>query len=310
MAEKLRRTMMFVPGNNPAMIKDAGIFGADSIMFDLEDAVSLSEKDVARLLVYEAVKNIDYGEAELVVRINGLDTAFWKQDVRAMVKAGIEVIRAPKVETAAMMEELSAEIEKAELEFGLEVGKIQVMAALESALGVMNAFEVARSVPERMMGIALSGMDYRVDMKTKTYPDEEELYFARNMVLHAARAAGIAAFDTVYGNVDDESGFLRGVELIHKLGFDGKSVINPRQIPLVDKVYTPTEKEILEAQKIMLAIEEAKAKGSGVISLDGEMIDRPIVLRAERIIQLAKAVGVLAEDKPMNEKEKEEENAK
>jgi citrate lyase subunit beta/citryl-CoA lyase len=229
-----------------------------------------------------------------------------------MVKAGIQVIRAPKVETAAMMEELAAEIEKAETEFGLAVGSTMVMAALESALGVMNALEVARSCPGRMMGIALSGMDYRVDMKTKAYPDEEELYFARNMVLHAARAAGIAAFDTVYGNVDDEAGFLRGVELIHKLGFDGKSVINPRQIPLVNKVYAPTEKEILEAQKIMAAIEEAKAKGSGVISLNGEMVDRPIVLRAERILMLAQAAGLLGSetDEETLEKSKEVEHEK
>lgn len=294
-AERLRRTMMFVPGNNPAMIKDAGIFGADSIMFDLEDAVSLAEKDAARVLVYEAVKNINFGGAELVVRINGLDTPFWQKDVRAMVKAGIEVIRAPKVETAAMMEELEVEIEKAEKEFGIEVGTTHVMAALESALGVMNALEIARSCPERMMGIALSGMDYRVDMKTKPYPDEGELYFARNMVLHAARAAGVAAFDTVFGNVDDEEGFVKGVELIHQLGFDGKSVINPRQIPLVNKVYTPSKKEVVHAQKVMEAIEEAKQKGSGVISLNGQMVDRPIVLQAERVLMLAKAANVLDE---------------
>lgn len=293
--ERLRRTMMFVPGNNPAMIKDAGIFGADSIMFDLEDAVSLAEKDAARVLVYEAVKNIDFGGAELVVRINGLDTPFWEKDVRAMVKAGIEVIRAPKVETAAMMEELEVEIKKAEKEFGIEVGTTHVMAALESGLGVMNALEVARSCPERMMGIALSGMDYRVDMKTKSYPDEGELYFARNMVLHAARAAGVAAFDTVFGNVEDEEGFVKGVELIHQLGFDGKSVINPRQIPLVNKVYTPSKKEVIHAQKVMEAIEEAKQKGSGVISLNGQMVDRPIVLQAERVLMLAKAANVLDE---------------
>lgn len=294
-AERLRRTMMFVPGNNPAMIKDAGIFEADSIMFDLEDAVSLAEKDAARVLVYEAVKNIDFGGAELVVRINGLDTPFWQKDVRAMVKAGIEVIRAPKVETAAMMEELEVEIEKAEKEFGIEVGTTHVMAALESALGVMNALEIARSCPERMMGIALSGMDYRVDMKTKSYPDEGELYFARNMVLHAARAAGVAAFDTVFGNVDDEEGFVKGVELIHQLGFDGKSVINPRQIPLVNKVYAPTKKEVVHAQQVMEAIEEAKQKGSGVISLNGQMVDRPIVLQAERVLMLVKAANVLDE---------------
>lgn len=212
-----------------------------------------------------------------------------------MVKAGIEVIRAPKVETAAMMEELEVEIEKAEKEFGIEVGTTHVMAALESALGVMNALEIARSCPERMMGIALSGMDYRVDMKTKSYPDEGELYFARNMVLHAARAAGVAAFDTVFGNVDDEEGFVKGVELIHQLGFDGKSVINPRQIPLVNKVYAPTKKEVVHAQQVMEAIEEAKQKGSGVISLNGQMVDRPIVLQAERVLMLAKAANVLDE---------------
>ncbi|MFV0555922.1 MAG: citrate (pro-3S)-lyase subunit beta [Lactovum sp.] len=294
--ERLRRTMMFVPGNNPAMIKDAGIFGADSIMFDLEDAVSLNEKDAARILVYQAIKNIDFGETELVVRINGLDTQYWKTDVKVMVKAGIDVIRAPKVETAQMMEELVLEIEKLEKEFGLTVGSVRVMAALESAQGVLNALEIARSCPDRMMGIALSGMDYRVDMKTKSYPDEEELYFARNMVLHAARAAGIAAFDTVFGNVDDEEGFIKGVKLIHQLGFDGKSVINPRQIPLVNKIYTPTEKEVHYAQKVILAIEEAKEKGSGVISLDGQMVDRPIVLEAERILMLARASNVVIDE--------------
>lgn len=286
--ERLRRTMMFVPGNNPAMIKDAGIFGADSIMFDLEDAVSMAEKDAARYLVYEAITTIDYGDAELVVRINGLDTPYYQNDIKAMVKAGIDVIRLPKAETAAMIHELEALVAAAEVEFGREVGSTNLMAAIESAKGVVNANEIAAASP-RMIGIALSAEDYTTDMKTHRYPDGQELLYARNVILHAARAAGIAAFDTVFTNMDDEAGFYRETELIHQLGFDGKSLVNPRQVAMVNKVYQPTEKEIRNAQQVILAIEQARIKGSGVISLNGQMVDRPVVLRAERVMRLAKA---------------------
>lgn len=137
--ERLRRTMMFVPGNNPAMVKDAGIFGADSIMFDLEDAVSLDEKDAARYLVYQALKTVDYGDAELVVRINGLDTPFYQNDIKAMVKAGIDVIRLPKVESVEMIQTLEKLVIEAEKQFGREIGSTQLMAAIESARGVVNA---------------------------------------------------------------------------------------------------------------------------------------------------------------------------
>ncbi|MDN6437674.1 MAG: aldolase/citrate lyase family protein, partial [Lactococcus sp.] len=148
--DRLRRTMLFVPGNNPAMLKDAGIYGADAIMFDLEDAVAISEKDAARYLVYEMVKNVDFGQAELVVRINGLDTPYWKNDVRAMVKAGIDVIRLPKVEIDDMMTDLTIMILLAEKEFGRQAGETRVMAAIESALGVLNAREIAMSCQGRM----------------------------------------------------------------------------------------------------------------------------------------------------------------
>lgn len=290
--ERLRRTMMFVPGNNPAMIKDAGIFGADSIMFDLEDAVSMAEKDAARYLVYEAITTIDYGDAELVVRINGLDTPYYQNDIKAMVKAGIDVIRLPKVETAAMIHELESLVATAEAEFGREIGSTNLMAAIESAKGVVNANEIA-AASDRMIGIALSAEDYTTDMKTHRYPDGQELLYARNVILHAARAAGIAAFDTVFTNMDDEEGFYRETELIHQLGFDGKSLVNPRQIAMVNKVYQPTEKEIRNAQQVIMAIEQARLKGSGVISMNGQMVDRPVVLRAERVMRLAQATNLV-----------------
>jgi len=286
---------MFVPGNNPAMVKDAGIFGADSIMFDLEDAVSLSEKDAARYLVYEALQTVDYGRSELVVRINGLDTPFYRNDIKAMVKAGIDVIRLPKVETADMIRDLEGLVAEAEIEFGREIGTTHLMAAIESARGVVNANEIARS-SERMIGIALSAEDYTTDMKTHRYPDGQELLYARNVILHAARAAGIAAFDTVFTDLNDEAGFKRETELIHQLGFDGKSLINPRQIDMVNQVYQPLKKEIVTAQNVIAAIENAKQKGSGVISMNGQMVDRPVVLRAERVMRLAKANNLVDEE--------------
>lgn len=293
--ERLRRTMMFVPGNNPAMVKDAGIYGADSIMFDLEDAVSMAEKDAARDLVYEALQTQDYGDAELVVRVNGQDTPYYANDVRAMVKAGIDVVRLPKAEDAEMVKKLDADITAAEKEFGREEGSTMLMAAIESAKGVINAYQIA-SASDRMMGIALSAEDYTTDMKTHRYPDGAELEFARNMVLHAARAASVAAFDTVFTNMNDTEGFYRETEYIHQLGFDGKSLVNPRQIPMVNKVYEPTKKEIENAKNVENAIKEAKLKGSGVISMNGQMVDRPVVLRAERVMRLAKASNLIDEE--------------
>ncbi|NVY96226.1 citrate (pro-3S)-lyase subunit beta [Lactobacillus sp. DCY120] len=293
--ERLRRTMMFVPGNNPAMVKDAGIYGADSIMFDLEDAVSITEKDAARDLIYEALQSQDYAGAELVVRINGADTPFYDNDIKAMVKAGIDVIRLPKVENAQMMIDLEAAVLAAEKEFSRAEGSTKVMAAIESAQGVLNAPEIA-AASERMIGIALSAEDYTTDMKTHRYPDGAELQFARQMVLHAARAAGIAAFDTVFTNMNDTEGFYRETEYIHQLGFDGKSLVNPRQIEMVNKVYEPTKAEIDNAKNVVNAIAEAKMKGSGVISMNGQMVDRPVVLRAQRVMALAKASQIIDEE--------------
>lgn len=290
--ERLRRTMMFVPASNAGMLRDAYIYGADSVMFDLEDSVSLKEKDTSRFLVYQAVKTIDYGNTETVVRINALD-AGGKDDVHAMVRAGIDVIRLPKTETAQDVLDTEAVIEEAERQCGREVGSTKMMAAIEGPIGVLNALSIAQS-SSRLIGIAIGAEDYVTAMKTRRYPERnsEEILFARSMIVHAARAAGIAALDTVFSDVDDSDTLRKEVELIKQLGFDGKSVINPRQIPVVNEVYTPTEKEINNAIDVVNAIEEAEAKGSGVIALNGKMIDKPIVERAQRTLMLAEAAGV------------------
>lgn len=286
--------MMFVPGNNPAMMSDAFIYGPDSIMLDLEDSVTMAEKDAARLLVHNALKSIDYGNTEMVVRINPLSTPYGKKDVEAVVKAGVHVIRMPKTETAEEVIELEQEIEKVEKEIGC-LGRTQIMAAIESTKGIVNAYAIA-TASKRMMGIALGAEDYCANLKAQRTPGGDELRLARETIVVAARAAGIDALDTVYSNLNDMETFRAEVEYIHRLGFDGKSIINPRQIDIINEVFTPDQKAIDKAKTIIAAIKEAEAKGSGVIAVNGKMVDRPVVLRAQRTIDLAIACGVLTKE--------------
>lgn len=285
---------MFVPGNNPGMMADAHIYGPDSIMLDLEDSVTMAEKDTARLLVYNALKSIDYGDTEMVVRINPLNTPYGKKDIEAVVKAGVHVIRMPKTETAEEVVEVEREIERVEKEIGC-LGSTQIMAAIESTLGVVNAYAIA-TASKRMMGIALGAEDYSANLKTQRTPGGEELRLARETIVVAARAAGIDALDTVYSNLNDMETFRKEVEFIKTLGFDGKSIINPRQIEVVNEVFAPSEKAIEKARTIIAAIKEAEKKGSGVIAVNGKMVDRPVVIRAQRTIELALASGILTEE--------------
>ncbi len=285
--DRLRRSMMFVPGNNPGMIQDAHIYGADSIMFDLEDSVAYTEKDSARFLVYNALKTLHFGTKETVVRINDLSNGLGIRDLEAVVRAGVQVVRLPKTDCAQDVIDCEREIARIEEESGIPVGTTGMMAAIESARGVLNAAEIARS-STRLIGIALGAEDYVTDLKT-TRSDGIELLFARSMILNAARAAGIAALDTVYSDVNNEEGFLAEATLIKKLGFDGKSVINPRQIEPLHKVFMPSEKDLAKARAVMNAIEEAHARGSGVASLNGKMIDKPVVTRAKRLLDLYEA---------------------
>lgn len=293
--EKLRRTMLYVPGNNAGMVKDAHIYRSDSVMFDLEDSVSINEKDSARLLIFNALRTLDYEGIETVVRINGLDTPFGLDDIKAMVRARPDIIRIPKADSADDIKEVEAIIEAEEKLAGLESGSIKLMAAIEGPLGVINAYSIA-TASKRLVGIALGAEDYVTNMKTKRYADGMEILFARSQIVTAARAAGIYALDTVYSDINNEEGFINEVKLIKQLGFDGKSVISPRQITPVHRIYTPEQKEIDFALRVIEAIHEAEEHGSGVISLDGKMVDKPIVDRAERVLAMAKASGIMVHE--------------
>ena len=248
--KKLRRSMLFLPGANAAMLSTSFVYKPDSIMFDLEDAVSIKEKDSARLLVAQTLKMPVYKEhnIETVVRINALNTPFGLKDLEAVVRAGVDVVRLPMTNSAEDIHELEAHVERIEKECGREVGSTKLMAAIESAQAVVNAVSIAKSSP-RLIGIALAAFDYLVDMQTER-GDGTELFYARCAVLHAARVAGIDAFDVVYSNVNDDEGFLKEVSLIKKLGYNGKSLINPRQIELLHNAYAPTASEVENAKKI------------------------------------------------------------
>lgn len=293
--KRLRRTMMFLNAQKPGLIKEPYIYKPDSIMLDLEDAVAENQKDAARFSLYHALQSIDYRGCERVVRINGLDSPYWKEDIRCAVAGGCDSIRIPKTETSADVLFVENEIAKAEKEFGRPEGSVLIMAALESARGVLNALEICEA-SERLFGIALSGGDYTKDLQTRITGTGIELMGARQHMIIAARAAGVQCFDTVYTDLDDMEGFRAEVENIHLMGFDGKSIINPRQIPAVYEIFTPTQKEIVFAEKVVHEIDTKKAQGIGVFTVDGKMIDIAFYDGAKRTIELAKASGVYKGD--------------
>ena len=284
---KLMRTSMYAGGTSPVKMIQAGFYNEDCLVYDLEDSVSAGEMDAARFLVYSALRTLHFGSKETVVRINDLSSGLGVQDLEAVVRAGVQVVRLPKTDSAQDVIDCEREIARIEEQAGIPVGTTGMMAAVESANGVLHAASIAKA-SNRLIGIALGAEDYVTDLKT-TRSDGIELLFARCMILNAARAAGIAALDTVYSDVNNEEGFLAEATLIKKLGFDGKSVINPRQIEPLHQVFMPSEKDLNKARAIMDAIAEANARGSGVASLKGKMIDKPVVVRAQRLLDIYEA---------------------
>lgn len=288
---RLRRTMMFMNAQKPGLIKDAYIYGSDSIILDLEDAVAENQKDSARFSLYNALKSVDYGDTEVIVRINGLDTPHWQEDIRCVVAAGADGIRIAKCESAQDVLTVEEHVLAAERKFGVEEGRTILMAALESPKGIMNAYEIVSASP-RMFGCAISGGDFRKSMHVQIEEGGIEMLTARGQMLLAARAAGVMCFDTMFPNIDDMETFKAEVVQNHKMGFDGKSVVSPKQIRFVHDTFAPTPKEIAYAEKLVRSFDEQADSGVGVYTVDGKMVDIPFFEDARRIIALAKACGV------------------
>lgn len=283
--------MMFMNAQKPGLIKDAYIYGSDSIILDLEDAVAENQKDAARFSLYHALQSIDYGDTEVIVRINGLDTPHWQEDIRCVVAGGADGIRIAKCESADDVHKVEEAVLAAEKEFGVEEGRTLLMAALESPKGIMNAYEIVTASP-RMFGCAISGGDFRKSMHVQIQRGGIEMLTARGQMLMAARAAGVQCFDTMWPNIDDMEGFREEVKQNRQMGFDGKSVVNPKQIQFVHETFAPTPKEIAYAEKLCRSFNEQADSGVGVYTVDGKMVDIPFFEDARRVIALAKACGV------------------
>ena len=286
---------MYAAGNNAGLVRDATIFGADSVIYDVEDSVSVYEKDSARQLVYHALTRMPR-LCEVGVRINHISTPWGHTDLEMLLPAKPDYIRLPKGESGDEIRELDETIAKAEKKYGFEAGSIKIMVSVESPKGLRNAYEIASASP-RMIGLAIGGEDFVTSIKTgKTRGNEitagRELFTARSMIVFAAKEAGIQAIDSVFSDLRDEEMLITETTLVKEMGFDGKSCVNPRQIEAIHKVFSPTEKEINYAYRVLDVYDEAMRNNSGVIALDGKMIDAPMVTRANRVLALAKAAGI------------------
>ncbi|MDG6224474.1 MAG: CoA ester lyase [Candidatus Thermoplasmatota archaeon] len=285
---RLRRSRLYVPGNNPKMIPPAGLYGADVISLDLEDSVPLEYKTDARMLVSEALKVIDFGPAtEVTVRINPMSTPYGKWDIKQIVSEKLHGIYIPKVESREDVIQVDDIVTDLEEKKGLPIGRIKLFATLETAKGIINAYDIARC-SKRLEALTIGGEDLTADLGGERSSTGTAINTARSMVLLAAKAAGIQAIDTVYSDFGDPEGLRKETEMIKTMGYDGKACIHPSQVEIIHSVFDPTPEQILYAVRVKMAIEEAKKKGSGAVALGAKMIDRPIVLKAERVLEIAK----------------------
>lgn len=288
--DRVRRSRLYLPGNEPKFYPNAGLHQPDGIILDLEDSVALTEKDSAQLLVRNSLRSINFYGAERMVRINQLPKGV--NDLQFVVPHNVHVILIPKCECADQVKLVEGEVGKIKKEHGIK-NDIFFMPIIESALGVINAYEIA-SASKLNCALAIGLEDYTADIGTQRTDEGKESFFARSMVVNAAKAAHIQPIDTVYSDVTNMEGLRASVVEAKQLGFEGKGCIHPRQIKVIHEVFAPTHEEIDKAKKIVLAFEEAEAKGIGVVSLGSKMIDAPVVKRARRVVKLAEDNGMLS----------------
>ena len=287
--DRLRRSRLYVPGSEPKYFINAALHGADAIILDLEDSVHPNEKDAARLLVRNALRAVDFLQCERMVRINQLPLGL--EDLEEIVPESPDMILIPKVETADQVHDASRKIADVKGNFG-GTRPICLMPIVESALGIEKAFEIASATPD-IAALTIGLEDYTADLGVaKTSTGAESLY-ARQRIVNAARAAGIQAIDSVFGDVGDMDGLRTWAVDSRAMGFEGMGCVHPVQIPVIHQAFAPTEMEIEKARRIVAAYEEAQMKGLGVVSLGSKMIDAPVVNRALKLMAQAQAMGLM-----------------
>ena len=292
---RLRRSMLYVPGNMPGMLQNIPVFEADGVMIDLEDAVPLVEKDAARLLARNFLRSYQDRNKELFVRINALDTPYAADDLREILPALPDGIRLPKADNPELVERLDTLLTEQEERLGLPIGHFKIIPSIESAQGVLNCVATAKA-SSRLVALAFGAEDYTASMEIDRTKTGEELFSARTQVVWAAKAAGVQAIDSIFSDVNDMEALRAETMLVKRLGFTGKSLVNPRQIEVIHEVFRPTAEEIRHALEVMDAIKRAREMGTGVISLKGKMVDAPVVTRAARTIREGVAFGMLEFD--------------
>ena len=287
--DRNRISRLYLPGNTPSLMINAGVHKPDGIILDLEDAVAHAKKYEARFLVRNALRNIDFYNAERMVRINQVPAGL--QDLEYLVPNNVNLILVPKCESADQIRLVNEKINELKTKYKVN-GNIWLMPIIESALGVLKALEIAQS--ENVVAMAIGLEDYTADLGTRRTQEGTESFFARSMVVNACKAAGIQAIDSVFSDVGDMEALKDTVICSKALGFDGMGCIHPRQIRVIHENYAPDAAEIEKAKKIVNAFIEATAKGLGVVSLGTKMIDPPVVKRAQKLIDLAVNMGKLS----------------
>ena len=281
--------MLFMPGNNAGMLLNADALGADSIILDLEDAVSPAEKDSARILVRNALKYLNYSNCEIIIRINSIDTDYWKSDLEEIIPLMPHMIMPPKISCAKDVQIVADYIKEVEEKHNIKKST-HIIPLIETALGVENAFEIAKS-SDRVKAIFLGAEDLTADLRCKRTKKGDEIFYSRGRLVTAARAANIDAYDTPFTDVEDEEGLEQDALFAKSLGFTGKAAISPRHVMIINEVFSPTIEEIEYAKEVMDIIRVAKEQGKGAISLRGKMIDAPIVARAMQTLKMAEQLG-------------------
>jgi len=282
------RSLLFLPGNSPNMLINGDILGADGIIFDLEDAVAPDEKDAARILVRNCLKHMNLEGITTIIRMNSLGSdEYWKEDLEELIPFRPDMILIPKINEPEELKAVAEYISDLEKKNGLEDGEILLMPLIETALGVEHAFSIA-SADKRVAALFLGAEDLTADMHCVRTAQGTEIFYARNRVVLAARAAGIDAIDTPFTDINDEEGNYQDAVFAKSLGFSGKAAISPRHVKAINEVFSPSDKEIEYAYEVLAAIEAAAEQGKGAISLYGKMIDKPIVLRARQVLAMAR----------------------
>jgi len=290
--ERFRRSRLYLPGNEPKYFLNASLHTPDGIILDLEDGVAPSEKDAARPLVRNALRAVDFGHCERMVRINQGNRGF--ADLDAVVPQNVHVILIPKVESAEQVQAVDARAEKVRLAAGLE-SPCFLMPIIESALGCFNALAIATASPN-IVALTIGLEDYTADLGAQRTPEGRESFWARQVVVNAARAAGVTPIDTVFSDFSDREGLRQSVLEAKALGFEGKGCIHPRQVPVVHEAFAPSSEEVEKAKRIVLAFQDAERRGLGVVALGSKMVDPPVVKRALRTVRLAEALDLLPKD--------------